>query len=237
MKSDRRDFLSRFLKLHEEDRENFTMDEVLIHVGTNVYEFQPVRKANMTSGAGSDTTAISLRAMLYNLAKHPSTMRKLQQEIEEMEAKGVISDPVTYQQSCKMPYLQAVMKEAMRFRDSLNLVNIRLHPATGLTLARVVPKGGAFLAGRKFKEGVNTSLSRVTNFRPLLALIVGLHTEIPRSLVPMSTNSSPKDGSWMMNTISAWRDISWLYTFPPVGFRLTCSLDWVPVRVSERILV
>lgn len=77
------------------------------------------------------------------LAKNPSTMRKLQQEIEDMSAKGLISDPVTYQQSCKMPYLQAVMKEAMR-----------IHPATGLTLARVVPKGGAVLAGRKFKAGV-----------------------------------------------------------------------------------
>jgi hypothetical protein len=42
-------------------------------------------------------------------------MRKLQKEIAEMEEKGLISDPVTYQQSCKMPYLQAVMKEAMRF--------------------------------------------------------------------------------------------------------------------------
>jgi Cytochrome P450 len=41
-------------------------------------------------------------------------MRRLQQEIEEMEAQGLISDPVTYQQACKMPYLQAVMKEAMR---------------------------------------------------------------------------------------------------------------------------
>ena len=66
------------------------------------------------SGAGSDTTAISLRAMLYYMCKNPSTMRKLQKEIQEMEQKGLISDPVTYQQSCKMPYLQAVMKEAMR---------------------------------------------------------------------------------------------------------------------------
>src|SRR5438105_5416278 len=37
------------------------------------------------SGAGSDTTAISLRAMLYYMCKNPSTMRKLQKEIEEME--------------------------------------------------------------------------------------------------------------------------------------------------------
>jgi hypothetical protein len=41
-------------------------------------------------------------------------MRKLQKEIDDMEKKGLISDPVTYQQACKMPYLQAIMKEAMR---------------------------------------------------------------------------------------------------------------------------
>lgn len=41
-------------------------------------------------------------------------MRKLQKEIDEMAEKGLISDPVTYNQSRKMPYLQAVMKEAMR---------------------------------------------------------------------------------------------------------------------------
>jgi cytochrome P450 len=69
----------------------------------------------MGRGAGSDTTAISLRAMLYYMLKNPSTMRKLQKEIEEMEEKGLISDPITYQQSCKMPYLQAIMKEAMRY--------------------------------------------------------------------------------------------------------------------------
>lgn len=82
-------------------------------------------------------------------------MRKLYKEIEEMEAKGLISDPVTYQQSCKMPYLQAVMKEAMRLVVGFP-ADDRMHPATGLTLARVVPKGGAYLSGRKFEEGVRS---------------------------------------------------------------------------------
>jgi hypothetical protein len=53
--------------------------------------------------------------MLYYMFKNPPTMRKLQKEIKEMEEKGLISDPITYQQSCKMPYLQALMKAAMRF--------------------------------------------------------------------------------------------------------------------------
>ena len=102
------------------------MAEVLGEVGTVVYyppsPLPPFAKtfSNLcVSGAGSDTTAISLRAMLYYMLKNPSTMRKLQHEIAEMEAKGQISDPVTYAQSCKMPYLQAVMKEAMRYSPPL----------------------------------------------------------------------------------------------------------------------
>jgi hypothetical protein len=88
-------------------------------------------------------------------------MRKLQKEIDEMEEKGLISDPVTYQQSCKMPYLQAVMKEAMRL--SCRQAERRMHPATGLPLARVVPKGGAYLAGRKFEEGVMHSVGLMSD--------------------------------------------------------------------------
>ena len=41
-----------------------------------------------------------------------------------------------------MPYFQAVIKEAMR-----------LHPATGLPLWRVVPEGGATISGRYFPAG------------------------------------------------------------------------------------
>jgi hypothetical protein len=97
------------------------MNDVVGGVGTVVYIPSSSSYHNTNSrGAGSDTTAISLRAMLYYLCKNPATMRKLQKEIEDMEKKGLISDPVTYQQACKMPYLQAIMKEAMRL-DIFNL--------------------------------------------------------------------------------------------------------------------
>lgn len=43
-----------------------------------------------------------------------------------------------------MSFLQACIKESLR-----------LHPATGLPLARVVPKGGVNLLGRDFNEGVS----------------------------------------------------------------------------------
>lgn len=43
-----------------------------------------------------------------------------------------------------MPYLQACIKEGLR-----------MHPATGLPLARVVPNGGTTICGRYFPEGVS----------------------------------------------------------------------------------
>jgi cytochrome P450 len=45
-----------------------------------------------------------------------------------------------------MPYLQAVIKEGLR-----------LHPAGGLPLSRVVPKGGATIARHFFPEGVSNA--------------------------------------------------------------------------------
>jgi cytochrome P450 len=66
-------------------------------------------------------------------------LAKLRSEIQDS---GIGSNP-TFKETQAMPYLQAVLKEALR-----------IHPGTGYPLFRVVPKGGAFLAGQFFPEGV-----------------------------------------------------------------------------------
>jgi cytochrome P450 len=125
------DFLSKLLSLHADNPEKVTMADVFMACMTNI-------------GAGSDTTGISLSAVIYHLCKNPEVMRKLREEIDGLAKKGEISDPVTYAQAQKMPYLQAVLKEALR-----------MHPATGLPLGRVVPKGGAVISGKMFPAGVS----------------------------------------------------------------------------------
>ncbi|KAL5358091.1 cytochrome protein [Aspergillus floccosus] len=93
--------------------------------------------------AGSDTTSISLSSVIYGLCKNPDAERKLQGEIDSFAAAGKLSDPVTFEQARQMPYLQACIKEGLR-----------IHPATGRPLLRVVPSGGATLAGQYFSAGV-----------------------------------------------------------------------------------
>jgi cytochrome P450 len=64
--------------------------------------------------AGSDTTAISTRAIIYYLLKNPAAKRALVAEIDGLKKEGKLSDPVKLSEADSMPYLQAVMYEALR---------------------------------------------------------------------------------------------------------------------------
>ncbi|PVH85443.1 cytochrome P450 [Cadophora sp. DSE1049] len=127
--SNQGDFITKLLQLHEADPSKVDMKDVFSTLMTNI-------------GAGSDTTSISLGSVIYHLCRYPYTMQTLRKEIDDMEKAGTISNPVTFAQTQQMPYLHAVIKEALR-----------VHPATGLPLGRVVPKGGKVIAGQMFPEG------------------------------------------------------------------------------------
>ena len=86
--------------------------------------------------------------MIYYLCKNPRCYEAVRREIDEMDHAGGLSDPITFAESNKMKYLQACMKEAMR-----------LHPAVGQLLERVVPEGGATVAGVWLPEGTITGVN------------------------------------------------------------------------------
>lgn len=92
--------------------------------------------------AGSDTTSISLSAVMYHLIRNPQCLKRLRDEISQLTIEGVIEEKITFKQSQDMSYLQAVIKEALR-----------LHPATGLPLWRVAPKAGVEISGHFFPQG------------------------------------------------------------------------------------
>ncbi|KAI0469341.1 cytochrome P450 [Xylaria cf. heliscus] len=122
-------FLSKFLTKHEQDPEKFTMYHVLAGCTANL-------------AAGSDTTGITLSAILYYLLKHPDCLQKLRREVIEFQEQGLLSPSFSFKDTQQMPYLQAVIKETLR-----------IHPATGLPMERVVPEGGATISGCFFPAG------------------------------------------------------------------------------------
>jgi cytochrome P450 len=60
--------------------------------------------------AASHSTSVGITASLYYVAKNPSVQRKLLEEINSSE----ISSPVKFQEALAMPYLTAVIREAIR---------------------------------------------------------------------------------------------------------------------------
>ncbi|KAF4986398.1 hypothetical protein FDECE_15971 [Fusarium decemcellulare] len=125
----RMDFLSKYAARHRKDPATYNYWYVLSGCSSN-----------MT--AGSDTTGISLSAILFFLMKNPRVAEKLRQEIAEHQPRAADTRCFSFKETQEMQYLQAVLKEALR-----------LHPAVGLPLERVVPKGGATIAGQFFPEG------------------------------------------------------------------------------------
>lgn len=140
----RRDFLSRFLEAGQKDPGFMDQGRVLSLTAANMF-------------AGSDTTAISLRAIFYHLLKTPDTMQSLRTELDDAERKGLFSRTdklVKWQEANQLPYLAAVIKEALR-----------IHPAAGLPLERIVPPGGVSLAGRYIPAGTIVGCSAWTIHR------------------------------------------------------------------------
>ncbi|KAJ5925355.1 hypothetical protein N7454_007994 [Penicillium verhagenii] len=123
------DFLTKMMQARDQDPEKVT-------------DFHLAMMGQSNVGAGSDTTAISLSGIMWHLLKNPQVLRKLREEIRDFTEQGRCSVNITMKETQEMPYLQAVMKEALR-----------LHPATGLPMWRVVPAGGAQLSGKFFPEG------------------------------------------------------------------------------------
>lgn len=128
----RRDFLSRFLEANQKDPEFMNNDRVLALTVANMF-------------AGSDTTAITFRAIFYYLMKNPADMKTLMAELAEEEKAGQFAREdglVSWNEVRDLPFLNAVVKEALR-----------CHPAAGLMLERIVPTRGLEVNGHHIPGG------------------------------------------------------------------------------------
>lgn len=89
-----------------------------------------------------------MRSILYHLMKNPDAYSKLMLELDTAVARGEVSEPVKYSEAIRLPFLCASIKEAMR-----------LHPSVGLTMPRMVPKGGMVLDGKFIPEGYRIGMN------------------------------------------------------------------------------
>lgn len=90
--------------------------------------------------------------------KTPSVYAELKRELDDATSTGRLSTPPTFAEAQKLPYLCAVVQEAMR-----------LHPSVGLTMPRVIPPGGMDVGGTYIPGGCSAGMN---------AAVVGYDEEI-----------------------------------------------------------
>lgn len=124
------DFLSRFLQLHEEQPDVVTDRAILAYLFINI-------------NAGSDTISSTLKAVFYYLLKHPESQQKLSVELRNACENEKLTAPLpTWKEVQELPYLQAVIKEALRLNPALALPLERVIPAAGLKTGETfIPPG------------------------------------------------------------------------------------------------
>ena len=126
------DYMSSFLAKTRRDP-RFTIEDGYYHITSNVI-------------AGGETTGASLSAALYYLVKTPPVLEKLRQEL--FTAKIGPGNHISIKQAQGCVYLQAVVKEALR-----------MFPAAGLIMPRLVPKGGLGICGYHFPEDASLGIN------------------------------------------------------------------------------
>lgn len=120
--ADQKDMLDGFIELKSTNPEVMNDNAIVCCLLLNVL-------------AGADTSAIVLRSIIYFTLRSPQIYKKLVRELDSAE----LSTPVNYKDVSKLPYLEAVIKEASR-----------VHAGVGLLLERVVPSSGLALSDGTF---------------------------------------------------------------------------------------
>lgn len=121
-------FLDTWFRQKESDRMDHT--EVRIGIGGAL--------------GGTELTPSFVCQAIYHVYRNPTVLERLRQEIDpEVKVSNSATQGILSHEAVQgMPYLQSVLKEILR-----------LYPIAAITMPRVVPEGGAFLAGYQFREG------------------------------------------------------------------------------------
>ena len=102
--------------------------------------------------AGSDTTAIALTHVLYNLIKHPHILEKLREEVCGVFSQG--ETIAAYARVKSLPYLRACLDESLR-----------ILPPLPRGLERKTPPQGMTILGEHIAGGITVSVPTYTAHR------------------------------------------------------------------------
>ncbi|KAK0378184.1 hypothetical protein CLIM01_04429 [Colletotrichum limetticola] len=123
-------FLTKAQRLRKEDPEE--------------YERFRVQTLTLTGNvaAGSETTSISLTSAMYHILTTNGVAKSMYEELYSQGFCSSLDEHITFDQAQQLPYLQMVIKEALR-----------LHPAVGLPMWREVVGSGLDVDGTHFPPG------------------------------------------------------------------------------------
>ncbi|KAJ0383442.1 hypothetical protein COL922a_010484 [Colletotrichum nupharicola] len=133
----RQDLLASLIKGHLKDPERFTEGDVFAVAHGAIF-------------AGSDSTASTMQSLFWHVLSSPDVHKRLVDEITEAVNVGVLAATgnISWSEAQGLQYFQACLKEAMRVR-----------PAVGLNITRVVPPEGAELDGHFFPGGTEIAVN------------------------------------------------------------------------------
>ncbi|KAL8846278.1 MAG: hypothetical protein Q9221_008624 [Calogaya cf. arnoldii] len=120
------DFLDNFFDSQKAYPDTVDDDMVLAYLTNNI-------------AAGGDTSAGTMSATMYHTLKHPRVLKRLQEELD----REVKQTPISWKVASKLPYLDAVIQEAIRFQPGVSFTLERVVPRDGL----VLPDGGFIQPG------------------------------------------------------------------------------------------
>ena len=104
-----------------------------------ITDAEAVQESVLQVIAGSDTTASTIRMILFYTMTNPLVYRRLK---EELDSRSTLSTPISDAETRELPYLEACIKEGMRMWP----------PVVGL-MSKVVPPSGANILGHWLPGG------------------------------------------------------------------------------------
>ncbi|CAG8900566.1 unnamed protein product [Penicillium egyptiacum] len=123
---------------------------------------------NCLSMAGHDVLAVTLRTILYYVARSPRVEDKLRAELATLVTHYGSTDAIPYTETSKLPYLGAVINESLRIHGNLGLINERVTPPEGARIDGYHIPGGTIVGINPWVIHRNTEIfgEDVETFRP-----------------------------------------------------------------------